>query len=680
MDKFNYKDILDSKGINVNFINGTTYSDKYKQLAEIWSKLPLYQDYENVEKFFDLLNSKQVILLISGTGSGKTVFIPKFFFKYLISLGLPGKIAVTNPKQITTQNNAEYGAHTLDIELGNEVGYGYRNSPSKSKSSMSRLLYVTDGLLLSTIKSGDKLLSEYAGVIIDEAHERNMQIDFLLKMLKDIVLLRKEFKIIIMSATINPEVFKSYFTQNEDITYGEISISGKPNYHIEEIWLEDEPTNYLNNYLKVALNQCIKILNKKNNKDIIIFVPTQNDTIIGCKILKNKDEDSFCIEMHSKTTLENKELAVIKNETKNSKIIITTNVAESSITFDNLYYVIDTGLELINHYDAHFNRYVVKKVYTTQSQITQRIGRTGRTQPGVAYHLYTKEQFNNFKKYPEPNILVSDLSSELLSLLKYYKNVSELQDFFNDLITKPSQEQMNNAIFNLQYYNCITFVDNGRLTSIGKCIQKISSTFTFISGFAIILGKFLNCQTEIIKIMAILNSIDGSIEKLFVYKKLKEFQSYIKKYSHPNSDHLTILNIYEQLYEKDIHKYLNIPVFNQIRKEINTINKNIKDITEENYKHIQDTYNIIKNEPLDVFNDNIIFILYKAYNLYLITNNDGKTINLPNNSQATIEYSSATITQKTNNNLTICNYIINRFNKNLFICCSEIPNYFIKLT
>ena len=159
MDKniFNYKDILDKDGKDRNFISGKEYSEKYIELAKKWSQLPLYTDYKNIEKFFNLLHTKQVILLISGTGSGKTVFIPKFFYKYVVSQSINGKIAITNPKQLTTLNNAKYGAITLDIELGNEVGYGYKDAPKNSKSNISRLLYVTDGLLISIINSKDKL-------------------------------------------------------------------------------------------------------------------------------------------------------------------------------------------------------------------------------------------------------------------------------------------------------------------------------------------------------------------------------------------------------------------------------------------------------------------------------------------------------------------------------------------
>ena len=238
MTKFKYvKDILDSKGKKKNFLNENKYSNEYKLLGKSWSKLPLYEDEKKVKEFFNLLEEKQVILLVSGTGSGKTVLVPKFVLKYVVSQKLEGKIAVTNPKSLTTKNNAIYGASTLDVKLGEEVGYKFKGAPDDSSSDKSKLLYVTDGLILAKILSGDKLLKDYQCVIIDEAHERNIQIDILLKMLKEVLYERPDFKLIIMSATINSKVFKNYF-DNGKLKYGEIEVSGKSNYPIDQHFLD----------------------------------------------------------------------------------------------------------------------------------------------------------------------------------------------------------------------------------------------------------------------------------------------------------------------------------------------------------------------------------------------------------------------------------------------------------
>jgi len=469
----NLNDILDVEGKNNNFLTNKPFSSEYIKLASKWSKLPMYADKSSVKKFFDLLHDCQVILLISGTGSGKTVLVPKFFLKYVKTMDLGGKIAITNPKILTTTYNAEYGAKTLDVKLGEEVGYKYKGAPYNSTGPNTKLLYVTDGLILATILSGDAILSEYQGIIIDEAHERHVQIDMLLKLIKEILPLRPDFKLIIMSATINASVFRNYFS-NQKISYGEMEVSGESNFPITQNWLDSKIKINRGNYLELAIERCLDIIEKTDTGDIIIFVPTQNDAINGCRSLKKNCPDTlktkkticdklYCVEVFSKMKQSNKDMAVSKDLYKSKgferKVIFATNVAESSITFDGLVYVIETGFELANYYEVNDNSYVVTKQYTSQAQIKQRIGRAGRTQPGISYHLYTLDSFNNFKLYPEPNISVIDLTDFVLSLTKYSKTIQNLIPIIKGLITIPKIEQITYAIYKLYFTKCLKLVD-----------------------------------------------------------------------------------------------------------------------------------------------------------------------------------------------------------------------------
>lgn len=313
----NYDDILDSQTNNMNWLNDKPYSDTYKDLAKKWSKLPIYTDKENIINLFNLLDTKQVILIKSGTGSGKTVIIPKLILKYMFLKNIPGKIAITNPKILSTVSNAEYGAKTLDVNLGEEVGYKYKGASKKYISNSTKLIYLTDGLLLSIIANTDKYLKDYVGIIIDEAHERHIQIDLLLKLLKEIILYRKDFKLIIMSATINAKVFRNYFNIKK-IKYGELEIYGTSNLPIEQIWAKKNITS--KNYLSTSIKICNEILDKalNNNNDIIIFVPTQKDTINGCELISNTNKNLFCVEVFSNMSNENKELAISKDLYKKS--------------------------------------------------------------------------------------------------------------------------------------------------------------------------------------------------------------------------------------------------------------------------------------------------------------------------------------------------------------------------
>ena len=174
----------------------------------------MYKNTKSVKQFFNLLNDCQVILLVSGTGSGKTVLVPKFVLKYVILNNLSGKIAVTNPKILTTIYNAEYGAKALDVNLGEEVGYKYKGAPDNASNNNTKLLYCTDGIILATLLGRDPLLKDYQSTTIDEAHERQVNIDLLLRLIKELLPKRPDFKLIIMSATINSSVFRNYFIMN----------------------------------------------------------------------------------------------------------------------------------------------------------------------------------------------------------------------------------------------------------------------------------------------------------------------------------------------------------------------------------------------------------------------------------------------------------------------------------
>ena len=722
----NYSDILDTKGKYSNFINNKPYSDQYKELATKWKSLPMYKDSKVVQHFFNLIKEKQVILLVSGTGSGKTVLVPKYLLKYAISNEIPGKIAVTNPKVLTTISNAEYGAKTLDVKLGEEVGYKYKGSPKDSISEISRLLYVTDGLILATILAGDRLLSKYYAVVIDEAHERQVQIDILLRMLKIVILERPDFKLIIMSATINPEVFRDYFNLDQ-IKYGEMEVSGESNFPIKQIWLDPKVKVNRSNYLQIAIDKCFEILNgnSSGDGDIIVFVATQNDAINGCNMLlesckkklkaRNLTCDKlYCVGVFSKMNHANKDLAISKDLYKKKgferKIIFATNVAESSITFDGLEYVIDTGYELANYYDSSENSYVVTKTHTTQAQIKQRIGRSGRTKPGVAYHLYSAEQFDKLKKYPDPNIVISDIIDYVLSFIRYSKNIRESVSLIQGLITVPKIEQIIGSIYRLYFMKCLKVVKpvgdkklginkikwdkiktydilnetlNGAVTRVGYSILRFRSVSTLLA-YAVILSKYMNCQMEIITIMSLIDVSEGKIDQFFDYNKdnMGKAIRYLEDYSIQGSDHLTIYNIYLNLYKKDKLQYLNKKQFQQVDDKIEQMIKYSSSIKPDNYDYMKKKYRLVKLEPMEELMDNIYYILCLSHKLNLLekqTKSIYTSVNFLENSLAPLEYSMATKKPNKPDQYVICHSLINAFGNKYFQCITNVPDKIYKI-
>jgi len=409
--------IYDYEGKNKNPLNGKEYSEQYKQLTKFWSKLPAY---ESIDKCIKTIKDNDVILVSSGTGSGKTVLVPKFA---LHANNYTGKIIVTLPKKLITKSAAEFSAKTLDVELGEHVGYQYKGE--NVKSSNTNLLYATDGSIISMIKS-DPLIQEIDIVLIDEAHERKTQIDILLYLIKNAIIIRKEknlkpLKLIIMSATIDETIFRAYFT---NVDYDYLHLSGKPNFPIEEYFLNESIIDKGNKYLEVGLEKIQEIVKKnEKNSDTLFFVTT----IKECDDMADKIElihtDSFVMPLYSGIPSSLEEFISNKDKYKEidpnykRRIFVATNVAESSLTIDGIIYVIDTGLELNVIYDASRKINVMNTSFITKAQMSQRKGRAGRTQNGFCYHLYTKEEMEKAIEYPDPEIKLIDLKNLCLSLL-----------------------------------------------------------------------------------------------------------------------------------------------------------------------------------------------------------------------------------------------------------------------
>lgn len=713
--KIDLKDPLDAKAKGLNFINNNKYSNEYKELAKKWSALPIYNNTKYVKQIFNLIDKKQVILLTSGTGSGKTVIMPKFLIKYFMSKGLTGKVATTNPKIITTQNNAVYAAKTLDVELGDFVGCKYKDSNPDMISDNSKLLYVTDGLILAIINGGDILLKDYNGIIIDEAHERQINIDLLLKYLKDIVLVRDDFKIIIMSATINSNIFKKYF-KHKKIKFGTVDVSSTPNFPIQQHFLN---ITFDQQYLSKAVNICLDIIEKSTDGDIIIFVPTTKDALTGCDLLKEKCPTTlktkqsicnklYCVSVYSKMTQENKDLAISKDLYKNKdkyirKIIFATNVAESSITFDGLVYVIDTGLEFANYYDVKQNSDILLTRYTTQAQIKQRIGRVGRTQSGIAYHMYKKNEYSKFNKYPEPSIMTVNLTDTLLSIINLKLNITNTIQFISDLLTPIRMDQFCYSLSKLHFINAIKLIDtknniinyddvkykkyekkklkqfkyNGAITTLGRMILKLK--INYLNAFAIIISKFYNCFDEMLIIISIIESVDGQLSSLLEFnnKERTELKSYFSKDVVNDSDHLTIYNIFTRYYmnvsKNDNYKYINVKMCSKIVNTYNKLKLSTENISDDFYTNINDKYLKLNTSSIE---DNSIenrillslSIAYK-YNTLILKDNKFNTINWLNNQSAIGEY--FFLTPNNNSEKVICNNLINISNNKKFTILSK---------
>ena len=535
--------ILDPDGLHLNPLNDQPYSDQYKKIAKIWSNYPAYLVNSDILKSLD---ENQLTFIISGTGSGKTVLIPKFA---LHRTNYKGKVIVTLPKRIAALSSATYAAVTLDVELGGPIGYLYKGSPKEMINDKNVIQYVTDGSLIMKIIA-DPLLSEYNTVIIDEAHERKIQIDLLLLILKQIMLKRSDLRVIIMSATINGPSYQKYFS---GVKSKIINISGQPNYPIDVKFLSSVPKSYISDGLDIMY----KIIENPKKEDTLFFITSGNEAIQLCSGIRPKYPKVFCIEVYS--DMENNLKAYAESRDKYSelgdfdqKIVFATNVAESSITIDGLKCVIDSGYELYNYFDPIRMMNVLEKKLVTKAQAIQRRGRVGRTEPGTCYHLLTKEQFDNLEDYPKPDILKQDITMDLIKVTQLTpdRNLESGLKLMNQLMDPPTSDQINVAIDILQLYKIVD--QNNTLTKIALDVMKFSSTPLNLSLFMIYAYQ-LYCAKEACIIVAAIEKLNGKISNLF-YKSdptcnVKRNKKLITSLVMSKGDHFTMLNIMESYRE-----------------------------------------------------------------------------------------------------------------------------------
>ncbi|AYV85454.1 MAG: HrpA-like helicase [Satyrvirus sp.] len=569
MDKIG---ILDPEGKNPNPLTGEPYSQEYKDLAKTWSK---FSAYEKANEILDDIKKYQLLFVISSTGSGKTVMVPKFILHYT---NYKGKVAIILPKRIVTLSAAAFSAKTLDVELGKQVGYVYKGSPKEMLNNENRLVYMTTGTIIMKFMK-DPLLKEYDAIVVDEAHERRTEIDLILLFLKNLLESgkRPDLRVIIMSATIDGSKYREYFSKVESKI---INISGQPNFEIKTYYLDKPTTSYMDTGLEVIDN----LVTKETKKDILFFITSSNEAYQLCKQIRQKYPKVYCIEVYADMDKTLRLYAESSDEflelgNYDQKLVMATNVAESSITIDGLKYVIDSCYEVYNYFNPEYFGNILEKRLITKAQALQRRGRVGRTEPGVCYHLVTKEEFDSLKEYPDPDILKQDITMDMLKVIQLTesKTYAEGNSLLNKLMDPPKKSYID-AAYNL--YSFYKIIDSdGKLTKIGKDVVELSSLPINLALF-LIYSYQLYCAKEASIIIAMVEETKGKINNLFFKADTicdsecskAASKDLIKNVISKKGDHLTLLNIYQKFKETTdqkawVRKYgIKIDILNKAKK------------------------------------------------------------------------------------------------------------------
>jgi len=422
--------------------------------------LPISQRKEEIAT---AIKEHQVVILAGETGSGKTTQLPKICLS--LGYGEKGLIGHTQPRRIAARTVADRIASELKTPLGDGVGYQVRFTDNSSKNTRIKLM--TDGVLLAEFQN-DRLLRKYEVIIIDEAHERSLNIDFLLGLLKPLCKKRPELKVIITSATIDLEKFSQHFSINNKVA-PIIEVSGRT-YPVKTIYQEPSTESpNLPDLITQTVSQIIRAEAKGEynaSGDILVFCAGEREIRDTAQALRRAQLPLEILPLYSRLSI-SEQNKVFKSAHRR-KVVLATNVAETSITVPGIAYVIDPGLARISRYSfrSKVQRLPIEAV--SQASANQRQGRCGRVANGVCIRLYSEQDFQQRAEFTPAEILRSNLASVILKMLRL--GIQDVNQF--EFIDQPDKRLLNDGFKLLQE---LGGVDGDRkLSPIGRQMSDLS--------------------------------------------------------------------------------------------------------------------------------------------------------------------------------------------------------------
>ncbi|KAL7736499.1 hypothetical protein ACLKA6_019696 [Drosophila palustris] len=515
----------------MNPFTNKPYSTRYQNLYKKRIALPVF---EYQADFMRLLSQHQCIVLVGETGSGKTTQIPQWCVDFAVSKGRKG-VSCTQPRRVAAMSVAQRVSEEMDVNLGEEVGYSIRFEDCSSPKTL--LKYMTDGMLLREAMS-DPMLEQYQVILLDEAHERTLATDILMGVLKEVIRQRNDLKLVVMSATLDAGKFQQYF-DNAPL----MNVPGRT--HPVEIFYTPEPER---DYLEAAIRTVIQIhMCEEIEGDILMFLTGQEEIEEACKRIKREIDnlgseigELKCIPLYS-TLPPNLQQRIFEaapppnaNGAIGRKVVVSTNIAETSLTIDGVVFVIDPGFAKQKVYNPRIRVESLLVSPISKASAQQRAGRAGRTRPGKCFRLYTEKAFKNeMQDNTYPEILRSNLGTVVLQLKKL--GIDDLVHF--DFMDPPAPETLMRALELLNYLAALD--DDGNLTDLGA----VMSEFPLDPQLAkmLIASCQHNCSNEILSITAML-----SVPQCFVRpNEAKKIADEAKmRFAHIDGDHLTLLNVY----------------------------------------------------------------------------------------------------------------------------------------
>ncbi|KAK2601693.1 hypothetical protein QQS21_004768 [Conoideocrella luteorostrata] len=494
------------ENFDFNFFGLTKPLPSFENLRNERAQLPVTRQ---LAEFKDLFLKNDVLILSSGTGSGKTTQIPPYV-AFLSRQGkIVGKIACTQPRRLAVTRVSERVAQEAGCKLGAQVGYRIRGEDRTSGET--RLIYMTDGRLVAQAY-GNISFAGYHTIIIDEAHEYNANICLLLSLVRRAIQLRRghggELKVVIMSATIGVDKFVKYFEGQ-----------AKPN---------------VPDFVEAACRMAAHIVENKKMPpgNILVFMPGVPEVNKTCRRLQNNVKGVQAIPLYS-GQLEDVQNDIFEAHTGCRKCIVATNLAETGITIPDVVFVIDTGKEKVLRWMPRLGASEVRVRPTAKANAMQRMGRCGRTRPGVCFRLYTSKDYDDLRDEPAPEILNEDVTPIFLKALAFGFTAANLP-----FIDQPPTECVLYAVellFDLGYVN-----QNLEITDAGKLAAGAPFEPNWAYAIYLCKSEYPECAMHVVALAA----LHSSMHSIFVRPSTHLHEAYrsLDRFVDPMSDHLTQLN------------------------------------------------------------------------------------------------------------------------------------------
>ncbi|MFT6986737.1 MAG: ATP-dependent helicase HrpA [Psychromonas sp.] len=510
-----------------------TCKRRFDNLPELnYPDLPVSQKKDEIAK---AISENQVVIIAGETGSGKTTQIPKICLE--LGRGVSGLIGHTQPRRLAARTVATRIAEELNSTLGETVGYRVRFTDKVSDQSYIKLM--TDGILLAEIQS-DRFLTKYDTIIIDEAHERSLNIDFLLGYLKRLLPRRPDLKVIITSATIDPERFAAHFSDAKGQKAPIIEVSGRT-FPVETLYRPLE--EYAGGDQIEGIFNAVDELQRLGRGDILIFMNGEREIRDTAEALTKRNlRDTEVLPLFARLSVA--EQNRIFQSHRGLRIVLATNVAETSLTIPGIKYVIDTGTVRISRYSyrTKVQRLPIEPI--SQASANQRMGRCGRVSEGVCIRLYDQEDLLSRPEFTDPEILRTNLSSVILQMLSL--GLGELNKF--PFLQSPEDRNIKDGLSLLEELGAVNLNAKDprqKLTPLGIQLAKLPVDPRLAR--MILAASQYGCVHEVMVISAAL-SIQDPRERPLDRQQASDEKH--RRFFDKDSDYMAYVNLWNYLKEQ----------------------------------------------------------------------------------------------------------------------------------